>query len=211
MTREDMMRELELLPVWRLRAPSPEAVPLADVDQNITQQNIDLKASPQPHLLEMTVEALLAIPEEANTTLTPVAVEQKFTHIWSEDGDYLFLLPNVEMTADELKLFTNICKALQIKTKPAETSTDILASISEMPAKLLLVMGETIAQVVLQSDESIDQLRGRSNQLLDVALVATYGLPHLLHHPEDKAKVWRDLCMGLQIVKDLKVTNFKTA
>ncbi|MDI1309709.1 MAG: hypothetical protein PSV17_09795 [Methylotenera sp.] len=212
MTREDMMRELELLPVWRLRAPLPEAAAINEVTQVLTRQDIVLKANPQPQLVEIIEDTSLASPDESVEALTPVAIEpQKFTHIVSEDGEYLFLLPNAAMSTDELQLFQNICKALRIKTKPAETSSDILASISEMQTKLLLVMGEAVAQVILQSAESIAQLRGATHQLHGVALVATYGLEHLLQNPVDKAKIWRDLCMGLQIIQDLKITNTKTA
>ncbi len=208
MTREDMMRELELLPVWQSRAPAPVAEAINIEDQVLVQQDVRLKPDLEVPLVDVVVEELIANPNESLEILTPVAVEPPiFTHITSEGGEYLFLLPNVAMRADELQLFQNICKALRIKTKPAEASSDILVCISGMQTKLLLVMGEAVAQVILQSTEPIAHLRGTPHQLHGVALVATYGLQHLLQNPADKAKVWRDLCMGFQILQDLKVTN----
>ncbi|MDI1361008.1 hypothetical protein, partial [Methylotenera sp.] len=155
-----------------------------------------------------TVQETLANVEQPLETLTTVPIESPiFTQIASENGDYLFVLPNSAMNAEELQLFQNICKALRIKTKPAETSSDILASIKDMQAKLLIAMGEATAQAILQSAEPIAHLSGKLHQLHGVTLIATYDLPHLLKNPAGKAKVWRDLCMGLQILQDLKVAN----
>ncbi|MDI1298107.1 hypothetical protein [Methylotenera sp.] len=208
MTREDIMRELGLLPVWQSRAPAPVAEAINIENQALIQQDITLKPDLEVQLVDVVVEELLVNPDKSPEMLTPVAIEPPvFTHIASDDGEYLFVLPSAAMSADELQLFQNICKALRIKTKAAETSSDILASISGMPTKLLLVMSEAVAQVTLQSTEPIAHLRSTPHQLHGVALVATYGLLHLLQNPADKAKVWRDLCMGLQILQDLKVTN----
>ena len=227
MTREDMMRELELLPVWQSRAPAPEVATITDVGRVstrqdvglsqhlISQQNIAAEAANsernrdlQVQLAEVTVEDSLVSLDESSETLTPVNIEPPtFTHIASDDGECLFMLPSAAMNADELQLFQNICKALRIKTKSAETSFDILASVSDMQTKLLLVMGEATAQAILQSAEPIAHLRGKPHQLHGVALVATYDLKYLLQNPADKAKVWNDLCMGLQILQDLKVAN----
>ena len=227
MTREDMMRELELLPVWQSRAPAPEVATITDVGRVstrqdvglsqhlISQQNIAAEAANsernrdlQVQLAEVTVEDSLVSLDEYPETLTPVNIEPPtFTHIASDDGECLFVLPSAEMNTEELQLFQNICKALRIKTKPAETSADISESINNMQAKLLVAMGETTAQAILQSAEPIAHLRGKPHQLHGVALVATYDLKYLLQNPADKAKVWNDLCMGLQILQDLKVAN----
>jgi len=208
MTREDMMRELELLPVWQSRAPAPEVAVIKDVSQVLTQQAVELEPDLQVQVVEVTANELLANVNEPSETLTPVPNgSPTLTYIASEDGEYLFVLPNAAMSAEELQLFQNICKALRIKTKPAETSSDILASINEVQAKLLVVMGEAVAQMILESAEPIAYLRDRLHQLNGFTLIATYDLAHLLQNPVDKAKVWRDLCMGLQTLQDLKVTN----
>lgn len=208
MTREDMMRELELLPVWQSRAPAPEVAALNDVNRVLTRQDVGLKPDLQVPLVEEVPQDLVENEKKLSEVSIPVAVELPiFTHIASENGEYLFVLPNTAMSAEELQLFQNICKALRIKTKPAETSSDILASINDMQTKLLVVMGEAAAQVILQSADSIVHLRDKLHQLNGFTLIATYDLAHLLQNPVDKAKVWRDLCMGLQILQDLKVTN----
>jgi len=208
MTREDMMRELELLPVWQSRALVSEVKVVNDVSRVITKQDAELKSKLPVKLVNVAVEELSVSLDESLEILTPAVIEQaSFTHIMSEDGKCLFVLPNAVMSADELQLFQNICKALRIKTKAAETSSDIFTSISGMQTQLLLVMGEAVAQMILQSAEPIAKLRSTPHELYGVALIATYGLQHLLQNPADKAKVWRDLCEGLQTLQDLKVTN----
>ncbi len=208
MTREDIMRELELLPVWQSRTPAPEVSATKEVGRVENRQDAGVKPDLQAQLTEAIVKESLANIEKSLETSTSVASEPSiFTHIASENGECLFVLANVAMVAEELQLFQNICKALRIKTKPAETSSDILASINNMQTKLLLVMGEATAQEILQSAEPIAHLRGKLHQQYGVTLIATYDLSHLLQNPADKAKVWSDLCMGLQVLQDLKVKN----
>jgi hypothetical protein len=229
MTREDMMRELELLPVWQLRA-SAIGTELKDIDrvstqqdaglsqhlvskQNAPQVNIGAQAPDPEQSRDIQVKLEVETPkdsleniEEPSEISRLVAIESPtFTHVASEDSEYLFVLPSAAMSLEELRLFQNICKALRIKTKPSETSSDILALITDVQPKLLLVMGETTSRSVLQSSEPIVSLRDKPHQLQGIALIATYGLSHLLQNPADKAKVWRDLCIGLQILQDLKV------
>jgi hypothetical protein len=208
MTREDMMRELELLPVWQLRAPASEVLAIKDVGGASSRQDVELTPDLQVQLVEVAAKLSLANKVESTNDLIPVSIESPiFTFIASENGEYLFMLPSVVMNAEEFQLFQNISKALRIKTKLAETSADILAYINEMQVKLLIVLGEATAQMILQSDELIAHLREKVHQVHGVNLIATYDLPHLLQNPADKAKVWRDLCMGLQILQDLKVAN----
>lgn len=208
MTREDMMRELELLPVWQSRMPATEVAAIKDASRVLTPQDLELKLGLQVQVEVVVVKDSLVNIEESSDTLTPVPIESPtLSYIASENGEYLFVLPNAAMSADELQLFQNIGKALRIKTKPAEISSDILASIKDLQAKLLIAMSEAVAQMILQSAEPITHLSGKLHQLHGVTLIATYDLPHLLQNPADKAKVWRDLCMGLQILEDLKVAD----
>ena len=180
MTREDMMRELELLPVWQSRAPAADMPALNDVGRVLTRQDIGLKPDLQVQLVEVVPQDLVENEKKLSEVSIPVAVELPiFTHIASENGEYLFVLPNTAMSAEEFQLFQNICKALRIKTKPAETSSDILASIKDMQAKLLIAMGEATAQAILQSAEPIAHLSGKLHQLHGVTLIAIYDLPHL--------------------------------
>ena len=203
MTREDMMRELELLPVWQLRAPLP-SVGLAASIESIQVKSIEL-------IIEKLDEKI--VEQEIVTDATELEViselqvikPQEFILIFSDDDDWLFIMPNAVMLIDELQLFQNICKALRIKTKSEQTSNNILSSIRDTHTKLLFVMGGTTVQTILQTSEPATNLFGKKHQVNGIALIATYDLAHLLQNPADNSKVWQDLCMGLQILQELKI------
>ncbi len=190
MTREDMLRELELLPVWQLRTPLPAR--LEQVDVKITAEIV--KITP---------------PTEA-----PVIAEPPiFSYIASEDGLYLLVLENVALSADEAQLLQNICQAMRIKTKAAVTSANTADIVQTNQTRLVIAMGEAAAQGVLQSADSLDNLRGKLHVLAgvkpevkaevkaDVKIVATYDVGHLLQNLPDKAKTWDDLCLAMQALQ----------
>ncbi len=209
MTREDIMRELELLPVWQLRSPLPTTQVPSQVQEAVAEKvkvsEATLKAETaadvviEPNLVEVATELDLRVE--------PASSSQELTFISSDDGDWLFVLSSNVMTNEEQQLFQNICKAMRIKTKPAETSTNVLMLIDSLHPKLLLVLGEEVAQIMLLSKESIETLRGSKHQPQGATLIVTYDLAHLLKNPADKAKAWNDICMSLQVLQDLKVAN----
>jgi DNA polymerase len=222
MTREDIMRELELLPVWQLRVPLPSQVEaeLPQVEAEITLleelkaegllvENIltgDILESESVNSEQETL--LVELTSDLAVTLEPqAAVPQLFTHIASEDDDWLFVMPDVALPGDEALLLQNICKAIHIKTKPAEISKNPLDVLKNMRPKLLIAMGESTAQAMLQSTAALDDLRGTPKKFQDIALVATYDLAHLLRNSQDKAKAWDDFCVAMQVLQDMSLQN----
>ncbi|PPD17250.1 MAG: hypothetical protein CTY27_04255, partial [Methylotenera sp.] len=102
MTREDVLRELELLPVWTLRAPIL-----------------------MPPIAEMTQPALVATLEDAVTEKavieTPQAAISHAVLVISDDKKWAFLLPE-QLTGQAADLFNNILCALHInKTQTSQT------------------------------------------------------------------------------------------
>lgn len=222
MTREDMMRELELLPVWQLRAPLPTQTqaPLqileAQVQYTPVQEviiepvQINTTVLTAGTIVEVVIEQDLveiASMSKVEVAVEPTSISQELKYISSEGDDWLFVLANSVMSHDEQQLFQNICKVLRIKTKSAEISIDALMPIDKIHPKLLLAIGEVAVQSLLHSVEPIEALRGRTHQLHGATLIATYDLTYLLKNPADKAKVWNDLCLGLQTLQNLKVAN----
>lgn len=200
MTREDMLRELELLPVWQLRAPLPsqaEAVPI-NVEQN-TAELVATQAQEAAVVLQDEALAIVELPAVAS-----VVMPQLFTHIANDNGDWLFVLPNAALQADEERLLQNIFMAMRIKAKPEETSSNIADVINTNQPKLLIAMGEATVQAMLQSTETLSSFRGTVQQFEGVALVATYDLGHLLQALPDKAEAWKDLCLAMQTLQTLK-------
>jgi len=226
MTREDMLRELELLPVWQLRVPLPSS--LAEVPLVVSEPMITAVLEVEPptvtlaealpiNVEQITVEVVATQVLDAEEALQvetlvivdlpavePVVMLQLFAHIANDDGDWLFVLPNTALQADETRLLQNIFMAMRIKAKPVETSSNIADVINTTQPKLVVAMGEATAQAMLQSTETLSNLRGTLHQFQGISLVATYDLGHLLQTLPDKAKAWDDLCLAMQALQKLK-------
>lgn len=168
MTREDMLRELELLPVWQLCTPPEKILPVADLT---------------PALAHKVLEKL-----------------QSLTCISSENGDWLFVMADIT-SDEETELLNNIFKAMRITSKPAKTHLDVAQLLESSQLKVIVAMGEVAAQTLLQSLESLENLRGRLHTVGGVKLATTYDLKHLLQRLPDKAKAWHDLCIAMQAIQ----------
>ena len=192
MTREDMLRELELLPVWTLRSPLPESA-----EPEIPPQ---VESAPAVAVIEEIVEAVV----EATVIEAALPEPQVFRHIVSEEGDYLFVLADTPAQADEERLLRNIFMAMKVKTKSPDISANTLDIVSASNAKLVITMGEKAAQSLLQTTEPLENLRGKTHAWQGASLVATYDVVHLLQTSTDKAKAWDDLCLAMQALQDVK-------
>jgi uracil-DNA glycosylase len=168
MNREDVLRELELLPVWKLRAPAhakPQLVEAAPVQ---------------------VIEQMQAPSEQAAFNLTI-----------STDKNWAFILPaSPDLSASQSILFNNILHALKIEKSKQTT----LTSGADIDAKVIIVMGESTAQALLNTQDSLEQLRGKPHFLHNIPLILTYHPNDCLQHLPNKAKTWDDLCAALSIM-----------
>ena len=181
MTREDVLRELELLPVWQLRAP---AAPPIEVAQKIANDSAHVKTDVK------TDVKMVEIIEQAQVS---AATETSYYLVVSDDKNWAFVLPQALTGAAET-LFNNILLALQINQTHTETLTK-LASV-----KVIVAMGESVAQPLLCTSESLEKLRGKAHVFEHIAgnipLVVTYHPNDLLQHLSFKANMWDDLCIA---------------
>jgi uracil-DNA glycosylase len=175
LTREDMLRELELLPVWRLR----EALPAEPKPGNSTPDLALIQSSE---------------PETINIDATEITQGSSAVLVFSADKNLAFVLPAV-LAGQSLDLFNSILRALKIKPMDAKQTQQLTREIQESGAKVVVVMGETVAQLLLT--ESVENLRGKLHTINGVPSVVTYHPDELLQHLPNKAKTWDDLCMAL--------------
>jgi len=70
--------------------------------------------------------------------------------------------------------------------------------------KIVVAVGRIAAQLLLNSDAPLGQLRGRRHSLKngELPLVVTYHPAYLLRSPSQKAKAWQDLCLARHIVNE---------
>ncbi len=178
--REDVLRELELLPVWKLRAPiTTEIQPQVKTTFN-TETQAEIKA-------------------EVKTVILPVAVEPSvYVCTVSDDKKWAFIWPaSLILSASQSTLFKNILVALKI-TKSTQMQ---VSKIEEIQTSVIILMGEEAAQKVLGTVESIETLRGKSYLLHTTPTIVTYHPSDLLQSLQLKPKTWEDLCLAKGIVK----------
>ncbi len=187
MTQEDVLRELELLPMWHLRA---SLTPLAPEAKAVSA----VAVSPAAHV------AAPVVPEPV--LLEPVAA-LAWTQVASTDGLWLFVSLTASLSADEWQLLQNMAKAMRISLSPPQAMTDPGHALSASSAKMLIAFGEAAAQQLLASQKSLPTLRGQLHACHGRTLVATHALAHLLQQPLDKAQTWHDLRLAMQILADV--------
>lgn len=69
--------------------------------------------------------------------------------------------------------------------------------------KLLVALGRPAAQALLKSEIGIGASRGKVLRYGSIPVVVTYHPAYLLRNPQDKAKVWEDLCFARRLMRDM--------
>jgi len=77
----------------------------------------------------------------------------------------------------------------------AVLSPFIVRKIDLLRPVIVVALGGAVAQALLQRNEGIAQLRGKTHSFKDAALISTYHPAHLLGAPGDKRKVFEDMQM----------------
>lgn len=70
--------------------------------------------------------------------------------------------------------------------------------------KLIVVVGRIAAQTLLNTDNSIGQLRGKQFEYDGIPVLVTYHPAYLLRSPQEKAKAWADLLKIHQTIQSLR-------
>jgi uracil-DNA glycosylase len=187
MTREDALRELELLPVWKLRAPKEILFALPTITETV---------------IAATIEAAPTAGEDLAATVFEMTLSQdkKWAFIY-KPADRLDtrLQARTGMSESSGMLLSNILQALHID-KPVKSQVQ---NLTEIRAQVIVVMGETVAQKLLNSQDSIENLRRKLHKVADSKVVVTDDLIHLLANPLDKARAWQDLCLARSAIESL--------
>ena len=197
LTREDMLRELELLPAWKLNQPVTP-VPHTPAQAPVVQE---VEAPVAQELVQNTV------PDIAS--MDWATLNQYVTGAGDQSADWL-LVTDGAIEGDAGILLDKMLIAIQLQ----RGKNVYLTQLSEQPyfkrqlaliqPKLIFVFGEKSAQSLLGSNEPLDDLRGKLHQYEGVDLIASYAPGHLLTQTQDKAKAWADLCLARDTVQAIK-------
>ena len=210
--REEVLAEMGLAPIWRLR----------------TRPTAQKRAEGQWIELKQAVPACTACGLHKTRTQTVLGVGD-------EDADWMLIgeAPGAEedrlgepfvgqagklldsmLAAIGLKRGENVYIANVLKCRPpgnrnpepeevAKCTPFLRQQIALIRPKLIIAMGRFAAQTLLASDASISSLRGRVYRYEGVPLIVTYHPAYLLRNLPDKAKAWADLVFAKKTMATL--------
>lgn len=237
LTRDDLYKELDLWPVWRLRsthADSDASNAEAAEQKKSKQKNFvspQIKtAGPFDPLPITTWDAL----RDAVNTCTRCKLHSTRTQgvfgVGDLDADWLIIgeapgadedvqgqpfvgqagrLLDAMLAAIGLKREENVYITNVLKSRPpgnrnpepdevAACMPYLLQQIELLQPRIIIALGRFAVQNLLNTKDTIGNLRGRVHQFNSVPVIVTYHPAYLLRTLTDKAKAWEDLCLARQ-------------
>jgi len=211
--RHDVLAEMGLAPIWRLRNPPVPAAPLPDRGWIELKQAVPACTACGLH--KGRTQTVFGVGDENAEWMligeAPGAEEDRLGDPFV--GQAGKLLDNM-LAAIGLKRGENVYIANVLKCRPpgnrnpepqeVEKCTPFLKQqIALIRPKLIIAMGRFAAQTLLASDATIASLRGRVFRYEGVPLIVTYHPAYLLRTLPDKAKAWADLVFAKKTMASL--------
>lgn len=212
-TREDMLRELELLPVWRLRAPMAEALPVPSLPEQTTLTQPNASSESIAPAESMTLGEPIAV--EASTAYVEQVVAAEPVGIQTPEVSAAEDLPMPELSPEPLvespwflyapqagdatsqSLLQNIVRALQLPAEEVALHQQAL-SVQQVKARFAVLFGlEAANQFLGTTHPALAAVRGQLFTHGDMRYVITHGPGAMLENPQLKREVWHDLCLLL--------------
>ncbi|PKO47860.1 MAG: hypothetical protein CVU29_00295 [Betaproteobacteria bacterium HGW-Betaproteobacteria-22] len=214
MTREDLLRELELLPVWSLRALLPEPVsdarpftpiqPAVQTAQSVLTDAAVVNDVVPTNALSVDLVAAPAVEDEA---MPQALVTLRL--LTSDIEEVAFLLSESLTDAESMAVETllqNMLKAMKVVCRHDVRNVN-LQQLQENACKVIIVMGEAAANALLNQSMTLEDWRNAQKQqsltYQGTPVVMTYHPLHLLQNPLDKAGAWADLCRAKEILQNV--------
>ena len=220
--RHEVLAEMGLAPVWRLRNrqdDSPVVPAKAGTSAEAGTQWTEIKqavpACTACGLHKTRTQTVLGVGDEnADWMLigeAPGAEEDRLGEPFV--GQAGKLLDNM-LAAIELRRGENVYIANVLKCRPpgnrnpepdevSKCTPFLKTQIALIQPKLIIAMGRFAAQTLLSSDATIASLRGKVYRYEGVPLIVTYHPAYLLRNLPDKAKAWADLVFAKKTMATL--------
>ena len=222
--RIEVLTEMGLAPVWRLRGGTVPELARAPAAESREQQILQLDWQ----ALKSRVAGCTDCKLRASCTQTVFGVGDEHAQ-WmlvgeapgaEEDrlgepfvGQAGKLLDNM-LAAIGLQRGQNVYIGNVLKCRPpgnrnrepgevASCAPYLLRQIALIQPKLILAMGRFAAQTLLGTEATIASLRGTVHRYAGVPLIVTYHPAYLLRNPPDKAKAWADLRFAVRTMAGL--------
>ena len=225
--RADVLRELKLLPVWRLRRPqATDTVSEAGGVSGADERRL--------RIATLTFDAL--IDDIAGCTACALCKTRRMTvpGVGDPRAQWMFvgeapgadedsqgepfvgaagqLLDNM-LVALGLARTENVYIANVLKCRPPNNRTPESAEalacapyldrqIELIAPRLIVALGRSAAGRLLNTDAPVSSLRNRVHRYRGTPLIVTYHPAYLLRTPADKAKAWEDLLFARRTLRD---------
>lgn len=207
LSREDMLRELELLPVWRARLPAPANLsPVTIAEPVVTLETATAAtAAPVPVPVVETVPEVLNIeaslaerlqvplgasPELSEPNLPEAAAEPLVQTPW------LLYCPHAS-DAPSQQLLQNIWRALQLPLEEVSLYQQPL-QLTQVNTRFCVLFGlEQANQFLATNHAKIAAVRGQILTYGDMLVVITHHPQAMLENSLLKREVWQDVCLLL--------------
>lgn len=231
MNRDQILKEMGLGPIWKLRQPPKKkrGETVVSADSALVDERTAAIAAMGWDELKQAVAACTAC-ELCKTR------KQAVLGVGDVEADWLFvgegpgaeedargepfvgqsgkLLDNM-LAAIDLKRGNNVYIANSVKCRPPDNRAPepgetaacwpfLARQVELIKPKLIVTLGRPAAQTLLQQEVKIAAARGMTHDFAGIPLIVTYHPAYLLRNLPDKAKAWEDLCFMRKTMAGLR-------
>jgi DNA polymerase len=221
MNREQILKEMGLGPIWKLRQPPKKKRAAESAPEECLP--VDERTAAIAGLAWEGLQQAVADCAACELCQTR---KQAVLGVGDANADWLFVGEGPGAEEDERgepfvgqagKLLDNMLAAIDlqrgkgvyianaVKCRPPNNRTPEAAEtaacwpflarqIELIRPKLIVTLGKPAAQTLLQQEVTISRARGMVHDFAGIPLIVTYHPAYLLRNLPDKAKAWEDLC-----------------
>ena len=224
--RGEILKEMGLTPVWRLRARMSREVSSVKEKSSVEEQGRDaeilrmgwpdLKARvagcTDCKLRSGCTQTVFGVGDEQAEWMlvgeAPGAEEDRIGEPFVGQAGKLLdnMLAAVALSRGRNVYIANVLKCRTPGNRNPEPdevekcAPYLLRQIGLIRPKLIVAMGRFAAQTLLGTDATIASLRGKVHRYAGVPLIVTYHPAYLLRNLPDKAKAWADLLFAAKTI-----------
>jgi uracil-DNA glycosylase family 4 len=212
--RHEILKEMGLTPVWRLRDSRTCQEESSSPEREWIQLKQIVPACTACGLHKTRTQTVLGVGDEQADWLfigeAPGAEEDRIGEPFVGQAGKLLdnMLAAIGLSREENVYICNVLKCRPPGNRNpepdevAKCTPFLLGQIELIQPKLIIAMGRFAAQTLLGTEASIASLRGRAHRYAGVPLVVTYHPAYLLRSLPDKAKAWADLVFAKQLIEN---------
>jgi DNA polymerase len=220
LSRDAILAEMGLAPIWRLRdkkvAPVVAEAPVSPKTGNDwIALKAEVKSCVACGLHKTRTQTVFGVGDESADWMlvgeAPGAEEDRLGDPFVGQAGRLLdsMLAAVDLSRDKNVYICNVLKCRPPGNRNPEPdevarcTPFLLRQIELVRPKLIVAMGRFAAQTLLETDASIASLRGRVHRYAGLPLIVTYHPAYLLRNLPDKAKSWADLVFARKTMASL--------